>query len=97
MNQELSASFDLDQFSHRAFYNDVAGRVEMHLVSSVAQEVCVADVSVSFDAGEAIHTENSYKYTVEEFQALAVGAGFTPVAAWSDRGSLFCVHLFRCG
>ncbi|MFQ5436985.1 MAG: L-histidine N(alpha)-methyltransferase, partial [Anaerolineae bacterium] len=75
INRALGADFDLDRFEHRAFYNDRKGRVEMHLVSKCAQQVTVAGHCFQFTTGEPIHTENSYKYTVEEFQALAEEAG----------------------
>lgn len=92
-NRELSASFDLETFAHYAFWNAPAGRIEMHLRSTVAQEVLVADRSFRFTAGETIHTENSYKYTMDEFRMRAVAAGFAPVAVWTDRAGLFSVHL----
>jgi len=94
MNRELGASFDLDAFVHRADYNMPPGRIEMHLVSTADQTVTVADQVVRFRAGETIHTENSYKYSVEEFQRLAEGAGFMPVRVWTDDPPLFSVHLF---
>ncbi len=95
INRELQGNFDLRTFSHRAVYNAEAGRIEMYLDSARRQGVCVGDNAFSFDAGEAIHTENSYKYGVEEFQVLARSAGFVPVHAWTDRRKLFGVHYLR--
>jgi len=95
MNRELAADFDLAAWRHRAFYNEAQGRIEMHLVSLRPQTVRVAGESFTFDAGETIHTENSYKYGIEEFQALAARAGFEPAAVWSDARGLFAVHLLR--
>lgn len=92
-NRELDASFDLDTFEHLAFWNPAAGRVEMHLRSRTRQTVFVAGRPFRFAAGETIHTENSYKYSVEEFKALGRAAGFAPVAAWSDARQLFGVLL----
>jgi dimethylhistidine N-methyltransferase len=94
MNRELGADFDLDAWRHRALYDADRGRIEMHLVSRRAQTVQVAGVPFDFAADETIHTENSYKYGVEEFQALARRAGFTPEAVWLDSERLFSVHLF---
>ncbi|MCP5364008.1 MAG: L-histidine N(alpha)-methyltransferase [Hyphomicrobiales bacterium] len=95
MNRELEASFDMDAFVHRADYNMPSGRIEMHLVSTADQTVTVADRLVCFQAGESIHTENSYKYSVAEFQRLAMDAGFTPIDVWTDEHPLFSVHLFE--
>ena len=92
INQELDARFDLEQFSHNAFYNNDIGRVEMHLVSQSTQQVPVANAIVKFAAGESIHTENSYKYSITEFQRLARAAGFTPIHVWTDEDDLFSVH-----
>ena len=93
INRELAADFDLDCFRHIAFYNAVAGRIEMHLESVRAQTVTVGGRTFAFAAGERIHTENSYKYSVAEFQRLAQDAGFRPQQAWVDSGQRFAVHL----
>ena len=95
MNRELAADFDLAAWHHRAFYSEAQGRIEMHLVSARAQVVKVAGEAFGFEAGETIHTENSYKYGIEEFQALAARAGFRPDAVWTDARGLFAVHLLR--
>jgi dimethylhistidine N-methyltransferase len=92
INRELGGDFDLDGFSHKAFYNSVRHRIEMHLVSKTRQKVRVAGRTIEFRAGESIHTENSYKYTLESFGALARGSGWTPVATWTDTGRNFSVH-----
>lgn len=92
INNELDAEFDLNLFEHRAFYNNKIGRIEMHLVSQAKQLVSVADSVFDFQYGESIHTESSYKYTVEEFQQMAMAAGFTPVHVWTDENNLFSVH-----
>ena len=92
-NRELSASFDLEAFAHHAFWNAQAGRIEMHLRSTAAQKVRVAGRPFRFAAGETIHTENSYKYKLDEFKTCAVAAGFAPAAVWTDPAGLFSVHL----
>ncbi len=92
INRELGADFEPERFEHRAFYNEAAGRVEMHLVSRCAQRVRVDGRVFRFAAGEGIHTENSYKYTPREFQGLAERAGFVPLSCWMDSRSLFSVH-----
>ncbi len=93
INRELAADFDLDYFRHIAFYNAIAGRIEMHLESVRAQAVTVGGRTFAFAAGERIHTENSYKYSVVEFQQLAQEAGFRPQQVWLDPEQRFAVHL----
>jgi L-histidine N-alpha-methyltransferase len=93
LNRELGAQFDLSAFAHRAFYNEAASRIEMHLVSRRAQSVRVAGQLVQFAADETIHTENSYKYTSEQVQQMARAAGFDGVRAWTDPLGWFGVFL----
>jgi len=93
INRELGANFDLGAFEHHACYNSKLNRIEMHLASTRRQKVKVQGKALSFRAGETIHSENSYKYTVESFQALAQGSGWTPIAVWSD--GQFSVHAVR--
>jgi dimethylhistidine N-methyltransferase len=95
INRELGADFDLGAWSHRAGYNEQAGRVEMHLLSARDQRVTVAGEVFGFSRGETIHTENSYKYGIDEFQGLARRAGMGPVGVWTDRHGLFSVHLLQ--
>lgn len=95
INRELDGDFDLDGFRHLAFYNEEAGRIEIYLESLRAQTVHVTGVAVELAAGERIHIEDSCKYTVPEFQALAQAAGFVPQAAWTDPQALFSVHYLR--
>lgn len=92
INRELDGGFDLSAFRHHAFYDPTKGRVEMHLVSTRDQIVPAAGRRFAFQAGEGIHTENSCKYTVPEFQALAARAGYRPARVWTDAGRLFSVH-----
>ena len=92
INRELDADFNLKAFKHRAFFNEAKKRVEMHLVSMCPQEVQVGGRMFQFLAGETIHTENSYKYTMKSFQDLAVDSGWSVAAFWTD--NLFGVHAF---
>ena len=84
INRELGGDFDARRFGHYAFYNPMAGRIEMHLVAREAHNVNIGDYRFSFYRGESIHTENSYKYSVPEFEALAANAGFRPAKLWTD-------------
>jgi L-histidine Nalpha-methyltransferase len=93
LNRELGAGFDVDTFRHEARWNEAAGRIEMHLVSRRAQLVQIAGHAFSFDEGETIHTENSHKFTVDGFQELAAGAGWSSRAFYCDPELLFSVHV----
>jgi len=95
INRELDADFDLAAWQHKAFYNELAGRIEMHLVSQCEQQVSIKKNQFQFSSGETIHSENSYKYTTQEFIKLAQRAGFESVSLWVDPDQLFSIHLFR--
>ena len=91
----MAADFDLTRFAHDAVWNAEAGRIEMYLVSLAEQTVHIAGRAFAFNEGERIHTENSHKYTVDEFRLLAGASGWTPVKAWTDADQLFSLHLLR--
>ena len=95
INRELGANFRLDRFSHKAFYNHQLGCIEMHLVSREAQVVTIDDVEIAFERGETICTEHSYKYSIDEFHALAEPAGLDPEAVWTDERNFFAVLLLK--
>nr|WP_295773370.1 L-histidine N(alpha)-methyltransferase [Rhodoferax sp.] len=90
-NRELGANFQLDQFAHSAFYNAPFQRIEMHLMSTCEQVVRVGGTSFAFAQGETLHTENSYKFTVDGLRQLAQRAGFTPGQVWTDPDNKFCL------
>lgn len=94
LNRELDANFEPDAFRHHAFYNEDEGRIEMHLVSKVDQTVTVAGEPIHFSKEESIHTENSYKYSPDEFQTL-ISEAYTHVKMWTDSENLFSVHYFE--
>ena len=90
-NRELGANFQIDQFAHSAFYNAPYQRIEMHLMSTCQQTVRIGDASFAFVQGETLHTENSYKFTIDGLSQLALRAGFTPGKAWTDPENKFCL------
>ena len=95
VNDELGGNFNLDAFTHDARWVPDQGRIEMHLVSDWEQEVRVDGHSFTFAAGESIHTEDSHKYDVAEFHALAAKAGWRAFRHWTDADSLFSLHYLR--
>jgi len=92
INHDLDADFDPARFSHKAFYNQQGSRVEMHLVSGQAQSVRINGDCFDFRENESIHTENSYKYRVDVFDAMAREAGFLTQHVWIDTDRLFSIH-----
>ncbi len=93
INRELGANFDLAAFEHHALYTNERHRIEMHLASTKRQKVRLGEQTIEFRAGETIHTENSYKYSIDSFRALAQGSGWSPLTVWTD--GLFSVHALR--
>ncbi len=95
INLDLDANFQPDRFRHVAFYSQTRGRIEMHLESLEDQRVQVGGHTFHFDRGERIHTENSYKYDVDEFRQMGEEAGFRPIDVWIDKNRLFSIHYFE--
>ena len=93
-NQLLGSDFDVSLFEHIAFYNEQECRIEMHLESQVDQQLNVAGENITFSAGERIHTEYSYKYTLESFAAMAKEAGLKAQKQWVDDDSWFSLQYF---
>jgi dimethylhistidine N-methyltransferase len=96
INRELGGNFNLNKFEHRALYNEERSRVEMHLFSREAQtvEVREIDLEVNFETGESIHTENSYKYSIEDLRELAAATGFRLDRSWFDSSRRFSLSMF---
>jgi len=94
LNNEFEATFDLEQFSHRAIYNENAGRIEMYLDSLSDQFASVSGTQFFFAKGESILTEHSHKYTLDGFAGLARTAGFRVEKVWLDRERLFSVQYY---
>ena len=96
INRELGGHFDCASFAHRAIWQADLGRIESHLISRKTQRVRIdaLDLEVSFAAGETIHTENSYKYSLEEIDWLAHEAAMACEAQWLDEGGLYSLNLF---
>ncbi|MGC1380214.1 MAG: L-histidine N(alpha)-methyltransferase [Candidatus Baltobacteraceae bacterium] len=95
INRELDATFDISNFSHVVRYDEIRGSVDSFLEARERAEVEVRAIGLraSFEAGERIHTESSYKFTDDDVVALGRAAGFRPASAWHDRAKRFSVHL----
>jgi len=94
INRELNANFDVARFAHYAYFNPRLGRIEMHLLSLRDQAVRIGRERVGFKEGESIFTESSYKYTIADFEQLAVEAGYRLERAWLDEKRNFSVQYF---
>jgi len=92
INRELDANFDVDRFKHHAFYNEEQSRIEMHLVSQLDQIVTIAGQDIQFTEGESIHTENSYKYSLDEFKEL-VSEWYEVEQVWTDEQQYFSIQF----
>ena len=95
IRRELDSDIDPARFSHKAIFNEGQSRIEMHLVSREAQQVMIEGRRFRFAKGETLHTENSYKYSLQSFAALARSAGYTSLAQWTDADRLFSVHYLQ--
>ncbi|HEY9642604.1 MAG TPA: L-histidine N(alpha)-methyltransferase [Coleofasciculaceae cyanobacterium] len=95
INRELGADFELENFKYTAVYNAIAGRIEMYIVSLVDQTVHLDGVKIPFQQGELLRTEYSYKYSIAQFQQVAISAGFQPQQVWTDPQQLFSLHYLQ--
>ncbi|MCW5773230.1 MAG: L-histidine N(alpha)-methyltransferase, partial [Rhodospirillaceae bacterium] len=97
LNRRFDGDFDLARFAHRAYFDPVQSRIEMHLVSAAAQQVRLRrlDLAVKFAAGETIRTEISRKFRFPDMQAVVEAQGFRLEERWSDDAGWFAVALFR--
>jgi dimethylhistidine N-methyltransferase len=95
INRELDGTFDIASFRHVAVYNPREGRIEMHLMSTRDQNATVSGQRFRFQRGESIHTENSYKYALDEFHGLALKGDWSTAAVWTDDAALFSVHALE--
>ena len=92
IKDELGGELDISSFEHDAFYNEDLSRIEMHLVSRLEQSIGIGGQQFDLLKGESIHTENSYKYSIEEFIELAGTAGFNSLKTWTDADNYFSIH-----
>ncbi|HKP85168.1 MAG TPA: L-histidine N(alpha)-methyltransferase [Blastocatellia bacterium] len=96
INRELGGDFDIKKFAHQAVYNEVLGRIESYIVSREAQRVRIPalDLEARFEQGETIHTENSYKFDLDQLAELARETGFSLKRVWTDEAGRFSFNLF---
>lgn len=95
IKRELDSDIDPGTFAHRAFYNVEKGRIEMHLVSRVDQTIRIGGNIFHFDKGESIHTESSYKYTVDQFKELAAVSKLEVDRVWMDKRNYFGLFYLK--
>jgi dimethylhistidine N-methyltransferase len=95
LNREFDADFDVAGFEYEALYNEDERRVEMYVTSQRDQKVEIADLSLELQNGERIRTEHAYKYSLEDFAALAQQASFEVEKLWLDQDELFSVQMLR--
>ena len=93
INRELDADVPVDAFRHQARWNDMLGRIEMHLVATRDVEFAIEGKRFAFRNGQSIHTENSHKYGPRGSRLLLLAGGWTPIAEWTDRHEDFALIL----
>ncbi len=93
INRELGGDIPVDNFTHRAIWNDVHARIEMHLVAACDMDFTVDGRGYHMAAGETIHSENSHKYGPRDANLLLRAGGWTPVATWDDADPAFALVL----
>jgi L-histidine N-alpha-methyltransferase len=94
INRELDGTIPVEAFEHRAWWHDGHGRIEMHLLATRDLAFKAAGQHFTMHEGETIHTENSYKYSLEEARFLARASGWEPMAYWTDPNGLFSFHVW---
>jgi L-histidine Nalpha-methyltransferase len=96
INRELDGNFNLENYRHKAFYNSIASRIEMHLVSQKDQQVFIKSLNRNYEfaKGESIHTENSHKFTDQSIAEMAASSGLNVVKTWKDSNNYFALTLF---
>ncbi len=92
VNRELDGNLVISRFAHKAIYNDKIGRIEIYVESLADQAFEILGRKFSLKAGERIHVENSHKFTIPRFKALAKDAGWTSAQVWTDQNDLFSMH-----
>ena len=95
INDELDADFDLNNFKHKAVYNEKEQRIEMYLKSLVSQSVIISksNLSLQLQRDELILTEYSYKYKIEQIHELMSQTGFQIKHIWLDEKNYFSLTL----
>lgn len=95
INKRTGAKFKTEYFEHFAYFNDKKKRIEMHLVSKKDQSVSISNKTIKFDKGETIHTENSYKYSINEFKELSISSGYKVINFITDKNRYFSVFFLK--
>jgi dimethylhistidine N-methyltransferase len=97
LGELLDADLDPSRYRHRAIYDPTLGAIQMYLDVVETHAVTIGGVPIEFDAGEAVHTENSFKYDADEFLELAATAGFSETDRWLDERDWFAVFVLQTG
>ncbi|MBC7474368.1 MAG: L-histidine N(alpha)-methyltransferase [Candidatus Sericytochromatia bacterium] len=95
IKNELNVDLDVNNFEHQSIYNQEVGRIEMYIVSKKQQSFMIDNLKISFEKDEKIHTENSYKYTVNEFRDIALSLGYKKHFYWTDEKEYFSINYFQ--
>lgn len=97
INKELGGDFKIENFSHKAFFNQNKKRIEMHIVSDMDQQFFISSLNkkINFKKNETIHTENSYKYNQQDIERLIKRAGFSIEKEFFDKNNWYELVLLK--
>ncbi|MBY0519210.1 MAG: L-histidine N(alpha)-methyltransferase [Sphingomonas sp.] len=93
INRELAGTIPVEAFRHRALWNDMRARIEMHLEATCDVTFTIEGRPFQMAAGETVHTENSHKYGTRDARILLRAGGWTPLAEWTDADDRFALIL----
>ncbi len=95
INKRIGTNFNVENFDHKAYFNEEKKRIEMYLISKVNQNFSIKDKKIILQKGESIHTENSHKYSIDEFKTLTHSCGFKTIDFLSDEKNYFGIFFLR--
>jgi len=95
INKKIGSKFNINNFEHKAYFNEKKKRIEMHLVSRENQNISLKDHDLKIRKGESIHTENSHKYSAAEFEKLVISAGYKKIDFLTDKKNYFGVFFLK--
>jgi dimethylhistidine N-methyltransferase len=96
VNRIAGTNFDPSTWEHLALFNPDESRIEMYLKSRCDQTVNWVGGSRIFLEEELIHTENSYKWTDQDFTTLLQSSGFSTTLRWTDSQQWFSLYWSSC-
>ena len=95
INKKIGSKFNINNFDHKAYFNEKKKRIEMHLISRQNQNISLKNYDLKILKGESIHTENSHKYSAEEFERLVISSGYKKIDFLTDQKNYFGIFFLK--